>query len=147
MPEGVKKLVNVCGRCWQLMEQNSNQCCKGYLMLFSSLFTLQSRNCYINRNFAFVTLCSPFCLLALLTYLSTCFLLDQVVALVCAHAVDGNVREALNLIDQPINKMVFTTEVPPGVRDFVERQYSTTDSLMDLDPGLMVSIIDAVRYK
>ncbi|KAK7102227.1 uncharacterized protein [Littorina saxatilis] len=70
----------------------------------------------------------------------------QVVALVCALAVDGNVREALSLVDRPVSKMVLTTDVPPGIRDFVERQYSTTDTLMDIDPGLMVSIIDAVRY-
>ena len=65
----------------------------------------------------------------------------------CALAVDGNVREALNLVDRPVSKITLTTEVPPGVRDFVDRQYTHSDTLMNIDPGLMVSIIDAVRYK
>ena len=68
-------------------------------------------------------------------------------ALVCALAVDDKVREALNLVDRPISKITLTTEVPPGVRDFIDRQYTHRDTLMDIDPGLMVSIIDAVRYK
>lgn len=70
----------------------------------------------------------------------------QVVALVCALAVDGHLQDALQLLDQPVADIVLTTEVPPGVRDFVAHHCTKKDTLIDLDAGLFVSLIDAVRY-
>ncbi|XP_076469753.1 uncharacterized protein LOC143300077 [Babylonia areolata] len=70
----------------------------------------------------------------------------QVVAMVCALAVNNQVEDALSLLDQPVMDIVFTSEVPPGVRDFVAHQCSANDTLIDLDPGLFVRLIDAVRY-
>nr|KAG5695025.1 hypothetical protein BaRGS_015849 [Batillaria attramentaria] len=71
----------------------------------------------------------------------------QVVASVCALAVDDKYKEAVNLIDKPLSEIMQSSEVPPGLQHFVTRQYQRDDSLMDLDPGLLVSVIDAVRYK
>lgn len=71
----------------------------------------------------------------------------QILERVCAHAVDGKDREALNLVELPLITILQAEEVPPGIRHFVERQYQREITLMDLDPGLMVNIIDAVRYK
>lgn len=62
-------------------------------------------------------------------------------------AVDGKERQALNLIEEPLIKIMTSSVVPLGIQQFIKRQYQGEVTLMDLDPGLVVSIIDAVRYK
>lgn len=71
----------------------------------------------------------------------------QVVALVCALAVDGKDRQAVDLMEKPLSEIMRSKEVPPGLQQFVTRQYQQDTTLMDMDPGLLVSVIDAVRYK
>jgi hypothetical protein len=51
------------------------------------------------------------------------------------------------VIDKPIAKLLEETGAPPGLIEFAEKQYGGEMTLMDLEPAIVISVIDAVRYR
>ncbi|KAK6177276.1 hypothetical protein SNE40_015405 [Patella caerulea] len=70
-----------------------------------------------------------------------------IVCHVCSLAFDGEEAVALKLIGQPIREMFTNNKFPQALLEFVKNQYKEEITLMDLDPSVAISVIDAVRYR
>lgn len=55
--------------------------------------------------------------------------------------------KVLMVIDQPITTLLESAEAPPGLLEFAGSQYGSNMTLMDLEPAIVISVIDAVRYR
>lgn len=53
----------------------------------------------------------------------------------------------LMVIDKPIRNLLEDAAAPPGLLEFAGSQYGANMTLMDLEPAIVISIIDAVRYR
>ncbi|BFZ10978.1 hypothetical protein BsWGS_14017 [Bradybaena similaris] len=71
----------------------------------------------------------------------------QITCHVCSASVQGSDPPALKLIDMPLNQLLSRPGIPNAMWQFADSQFEEQASLMDIDPGAVISIIDAVRYK
>ncbi|CAG5118019.1 unnamed protein product [Candidula unifasciata] len=71
----------------------------------------------------------------------------QVTCHVCSASVQGSDPPALRLIDMPLSQLLSRPGIPNALWQFADSQFEEKASLMDVDPGTVISIIDAVRYK
>ena len=55
--------------------------------------------------------------------------------------------KVLMVIDQPITALLESADTPPGLIEFAGNQYGSSMTLMDLEPSIVISVIDAVRYR
>lgn len=55
--------------------------------------------------------------------------------------------KVLMVIDQPITALLGSAEAPPALLEFAGNQYGSSMTLMDLEPSIVISVIDAVRYR
>lgn len=55
--------------------------------------------------------------------------------------------KVLMVIDQPITTLLESAGAPPGLVQFAGDQYGNSMTLMDLEPAMVISVIDAVRYR
>ena len=53
----------------------------------------------------------------------------------------------LMVIDKPITNLLEESGAPPGLTEFAGKQYGVKMTLMDLEPAIVISVIDAVRYR
>ena len=53
----------------------------------------------------------------------------------------------LLVIDQPITELLEHAAAPVGLVEFARNQYGKDMTLMDLEPSIVISAIDAVRYR
>ncbi|XP_060072775.1 uncharacterized protein LOC132552605 [Ylistrum balloti] len=54
---------------------------------------------------------------------------------------------ALDVLDHPLRFLTEKSGAQPGIVNFVTKQYEKSNTLMDVDPTFLISLIDAVRYK
>ena len=59
----------------------------------------------------------------------------------------GDDSKVLLVIDQPITELLEHAGAPPGLTEFARTQYGGEMTLMDLEPSIVISAIDAVRYR
>ncbi|KAK3607195.1 hypothetical protein CHS0354_008880 [Potamilus streckersoni] len=72
---------------------------------------------------------------------------SQVIVYVSSLVLQEDEQQALLVIDQPVKMLIQKTLAPYSLIKFACRHYSDSDTLMDLDPAVVISIIDAVRYR
>ncbi|KAL3851802.1 hypothetical protein ACJMK2_015509 [Sinanodonta woodiana] len=72
---------------------------------------------------------------------------SQVIVYVSSLVLREDEQQALLVIDQPIKMLMQKMSAPSSLIKFACSQYSDSDTLMDLDPAVVISIIDAVRYR
>jgi len=61
--------------------------------------------------------------------------------------MQGEDSKVLTFIDQPVAELMEAAAAPSGLCSFAASQYGPKLTLMDLDPALIINIIDAVRYR
>lgn len=71
----------------------------------------------------------------------------QIIVHVGSLVFRGEDSMVLMVIDKPIAKLLEETGAPPGLIEFAEKQYGGEMTLMDLEPAIVISVIDAVRYR
>lgn len=71
----------------------------------------------------------------------------QVTCHVCSSCVQGLDPPALKLIDMPLCQLLSRPGIPKAMYQFAKTQFDDDVTLMDVDPGTVISVIDAVRYK
>lgn len=59
----------------------------------------------------------------------------------------GEDSMVLMVIDKPIKDLLEDTGAPLGLTEFAGNQYGASMTLMDLEPAIVISVIDAVRYR
>ena len=59
----------------------------------------------------------------------------------------GDDSKVLLVIDQPITELLEHAAAPEELVHFARNQYGKDMTLMDLEPSIVISAIDAVRYR
>lgn len=71
----------------------------------------------------------------------------QIIVYVGSLVFKGDDSSVLMVIDKPIRDLLKDAAAPPGLTEFAESQYGASLTLMDLEPAIVISVIDAVRYR
>ncbi|KAL5015147.1 hypothetical protein ScPMuIL_009417 [Solemya velum] len=71
----------------------------------------------------------------------------QVIYHVTRLVHSGRDTHALQIIDLPMIQLLEDSTAPSGLVKFAKLQYTSKQSLMDVDAALLINIIDAVRYR
>ena len=71
----------------------------------------------------------------------------QIVTHVGSLVFQGDDSKVLLVIDQPIAELLEHAGAPAGLVEFARNQYGGDMTLMDLEPSIVISAIDAVRYR
>ncbi|XP_045164453.2 uncharacterized protein LOC123528642 [Mercenaria mercenaria] len=71
----------------------------------------------------------------------------QIVVYVGSLVFRGEDSMVLMVIDKPIPNLLEDASAPQGLVEFATSQYGTNMTLMDLEPAIVISVIDAVRYR
>lgn len=71
----------------------------------------------------------------------------QVVGYISDLVVNEESKKALTEIDKPIIILLQSSEAPEGLLDFVKHELRQKTTLMDLEPSLVIKVIDAVHYR
>ncbi|XP_064607361.1 uncharacterized protein LOC135471882 isoform X2 [Liolophura sinensis] len=66
---------------------------------------------------------------------------------ICSLVLSGEDSQALQAIDQPLESLLQSANVNEFLLLSMAEEYSLKKSLMDIDPVMVISIIDAVRYR
>lgn len=59
----------------------------------------------------------------------------------------GEDSEALMVIDRPVKSLLLDSSASPCLVSYAENQYGVQMTLMDLEPAIVIGVIDAVRYR
>lgn len=71
----------------------------------------------------------------------------QIIAYVGSLVFQGEDSTVLMVIDKPIQALLIDARAPPELIVFARNQYGEKMTLMDLEPSIVISVIDAVRYR
>ncbi|KAH3880200.1 hypothetical protein DPMN_004109 [Dreissena polymorpha] len=74
-------------------------------------------------------------------------ILAQITVYAGTLAFQGNDSQVLMIIDKPVTEMLESVGANAELVAFCKRKHGDTTTLMDVDPSLIISVIDAVRYK
>lgn len=71
----------------------------------------------------------------------------QITGHICSLVLSGEDSQALQAIDQPLESLLQSAKANDFLLLSMAEEYSLKKSLMDIDPVMVISIIDAVRYR
>ncbi|XP_071081832.1 uncharacterized protein [Haliotis cracherodii] len=71
----------------------------------------------------------------------------QIVCRVCSLAFMDEDKEAYTSIEKPVGDVLKTGQLSPALQRFFSSQYKPELTMMDFDPNIVISLIDAVRYR
>ncbi|XP_052779362.1 uncharacterized protein LOC128216745 isoform X2 [Mya arenaria] len=74
------------------------------------------------------------------------FVRTQIIVHVGSLVLQGEDTLVLSVIDQPLPSLLAAASAPSDFLEFAARHWGPEVTLMDLDPALIISVIDAVRY-
>lgn len=71
----------------------------------------------------------------------------QIITYVGSLVFQGEDSMVLMVIDKSIKDLLEDAKAPLGLIEYAGNQYGSDLTLMDLEPAMVISVIDAVRYR